>query len=150
MNRGMRKILASFALLVLATTVTASGCGSDNSNTVDASIDAPADAAPPDAPSYDFSCMANPAPTTAPDMLTITGTVSTLNASLMTVMVDGATVDICIANCNGPDKLDTKTDGVDSAAEQSEENRADAVRKDAERKADNLENQADATRDAAK
>jgi hypothetical protein len=88
------------------------GCGDDGGTAVDAAIvnvDAPADAkqfldVPP--PMFDFSCVNNPAPTTAAAQITVTGVVTRVEftGTLMFNPLDGASVRACAApgspNCN--------------------------------------------------
>lgn len=93
--RNLRACL--LGMLVLA----APACGDDGGASPDAQVVIIPDAAPdapsipPDAPAptYDFSCMGNAAPTTAPDPLTISGTAQDINiASMSLVAVEMATV----------------------------------------------------------
>lgn len=67
------------------------GAGADASDmsdaSVDGSLDAGADATPGDAPSYDFSCLGNAAPTTAPVQIMVTGTAQDIN--LFSQMFEG-------------------------------------------------------------
>jgi hypothetical protein len=92
--------------------VVAAGCGDDGGAAVDAaivSIDARPDAkefldAPP--PMFDFSCVNNPAPTTAAAQITVTGEVTRVEftGTLMFNPLDGASVRACAApgspNCS--------------------------------------------------
>lgn len=78
------------ACLLGTIVVCAAACGDDGGGvTPDAKIvipDAAPDAPPPpDAPTntYDFSCMGNAAPTTAPDPLTLSGTAQDINIAMM-------------------------------------------------------------------
>jgi hypothetical protein len=105
----MGKLRVSLVLALAA-------CGSSNNNTADAPPkDAPVDTkvfldAPPDAPSmYDFSCLGQAFPTTAPAAVDASGTAETLNSSFMLTPVTGATVDACpsaslTCPANGPNK----------------------------------------------
>src|SRR5689334_14502090 len=97
------------ACLLLATLA---ACGSDNTAkkpdapnpdaAIDAKVfmDAPIDAPP----MFDFSCTTTPAPTTADDPVTISGTATEISASGIMptfTMLSGATVDGCTGNCSG-------------------------------------------------
>ena len=109
--------LRACALVALAALALAA-CGSDGSTKVDAMIivadaapDAPPDAAIPDAPSYDFSCMNDPAPATADADVTIAGTVQEVILNGITPDVQpaqDATVDACTGDCIDANLLDTQ------------------------------------------
>lgn len=106
--------VALFALIAPA------ACGNDSASTPvdaltivdaadpDAAIDAPP---PPDAaPVYDFSCVSNAAPTTAPATITLAGTVQEVYLDLSTFQpgirnTQGANLTACVANCSGQDNL---------------------------------------------
>jgi hypothetical protein len=110
------------ALFVTGTTVftaaiTIVACGSDKATPdgslviIDSPIDMrpPADA-PPDSPSFDFSCSGNAAPT--PDAnVTIAGSVNEVgfNGSISFDALVGATVDLCTGDCNGGNNLGSGT-----------------------------------------
>ncbi len=74
----------------------------------DAAIDAPP---PPDAaPVYDFSCVTNTAPITAPATVTLAGTVQEIFLDLATFMPGirpsvSASLTACVADCMGQDNL---------------------------------------------
>ena len=78
---------------------------------LDAAIDAP--------PSYDLTCAGTAAPTTANAMVTLSGTLTQVDAMGLTpsfMMVSGATVDGCKANCTGgANKLATATTDANGA-----------------------------------
>lgn len=79
------RILPSASLLALSTLASACG-GGDNPEIVvpDADVDAPSPDAPIDAPpAFDFSCMSNPAPGTAADPITVSGSATNLNVIAM-------------------------------------------------------------------
>lgn len=109
---GTLRACALVALSALA------ACGSDGKSNIDAmiiledaAIDAPPDAAIPDAPSYDFSCMNDPAPATADADVTIGGSVQEVILNGITPEVQpaqDATVDACTGDCVGPNLLDTQ------------------------------------------
>jgi hypothetical protein len=70
--------------------------------------------APPDAfePTFDFSCMTDPAPTTAPDNITLGGAVNEVVLNGIQPGIEAshsATVDACVADCMDENLLDTKT-----------------------------------------
>jgi hypothetical protein len=76
----------------------------------DAEIDAPPP--PPDAQQFDFSCMNNPAPTTADDPITVSGFATGLDIQGMqpqTVPLTDATIAACVADCVGENQLDADT-----------------------------------------
>jgi hypothetical protein len=106
------------ALFVTGTTVftaaiTIVACGSDKA-TPDGSlviIDSPVDMAPPidappDAPSYDFSCLGQPNPTTADDPITIAGTTETLSQTGLQALPD---VTVQVFKSTSTNALDTQT-----------------------------------------
>lgn len=91
----LRAPLLAFALAPLA------ACGGNGSSNADALIivpDAAPDArpidAPPDAPSYDFSCVTNPAPATGVNPLSVAGGATDINLqTMMAEPVDMVNVD---------------------------------------------------------
>jgi hypothetical protein len=86
----LRAALLAFALASLA----ACGGGDANPDAVIVIPDAPPDARPidgPPAPTYNFSCLGQPFPTTAPAMITAAGTVQELTMQGLAA-VDAATV----------------------------------------------------------
>lgn len=95
-------------LLVAAGATLAACGGNDNKPDAliiipDAAIDAPPPIdAPPDAPSYDFSCAGNSAPTTAPAQLMVSGSASNLNPITQTVepVVDADVEAFRVGNAN--------------------------------------------------
>ncbi len=111
---GNIRAFASVAVLVLG------ACGGGNDNP-DASIiivaDAPGPDAPkaidaPPAPTYDFSCMTNPAPTTATTNVVISGLAQQVvlaSGSPTVQAAEGATIKACKGDCNGQNLLDTLT-----------------------------------------
>jgi hypothetical protein len=105
----------------IVATLALAACGSDKAKPdapvvlIDAPVDSAPDA-PPDGPSFDFSCMTNPAPTTASATITIAGTVAEVTGSIqnpMIAMSAGATVNACTGNCQGQNNLDMQTSAAD-------------------------------------
>ncbi|MBA3462245.1 MAG: hypothetical protein H0T46_19950 [Deltaproteobacteria bacterium] len=101
----------SVALLSLA------ACGDDGGSAkpdatiihLDAAIDMAPDTPPlPDAPSYDFSCLNNTAPTTANANVTISGTTQevAIQSMMPTIQANpNVAVKACKGNCMGPNSL---------------------------------------------
>lgn len=84
--------------------------------------DSPPDAPPPDMPPdafvADTSCKNNPAPTTATDPITLSGTAQGLTlagAQPQVNPINGATVDTCRDNCAGNARLDRQTTAADGS-----------------------------------
>lgn len=112
---GNLRAVLSVALLSLA------ACGDDGGSAkpdatviiVDAAVDAAPDTPPlPDAPSYDFSCMGNAAPTTATATVSISGTAQEVTLQGMTPSImpkNGVMVKACTGNCTGQNLKDTQT-----------------------------------------
>lgn len=78
----------------------------------DAAIDVPAIDAPPDAPSYDFSCSTLPAPTTATANVVLSGGGQevVINGGTPSIQAAvGVTVKVCKGDCTAANLLDTKT-----------------------------------------
>jgi hypothetical protein len=110
----MRSLTASpfIALTLIA-------CGGGNSGTPDAPIVVPDAPIPPDAPDpdapeqqLDFTCMNNPAPTTANAMVVLSGDANGLTLSGVNPQIaplTDATVDACRDDCAGQNRLDTQT-----------------------------------------
>ena len=84
--------VATFAFATLAACGGGGKSNPDASKPIDAAIDAPADAAKPDAFMADLSCINDPAATTGPNPIAVAGSVLTTNAQLQQVAVEGATV----------------------------------------------------------
>ncbi len=115
----MGNLRASLSVALLAL-IAPAACGNDSASTPvdaliivdaadpDAAIDAPP---PPDAaPVYDFSCVDNAAPTSAPATLTLAGTVQEiyLNGLQPGIRASAnASLTACVADCIGQDSLDT-------------------------------------------
>jgi hypothetical protein len=101
-------------------TVLAAAACSGGQDSIDAAVVVVADAAPdapPDGPTYDFSCFGATPPTTAANTVTLSGTIHELTydanaGSLGLTPLAGATVDTCPASsvaCNAGDRLDQQT-----------------------------------------
>jgi hypothetical protein len=114
---GNTKAIFATGATVFTAAVTIVACGSDHA-APDAAIvliDSPVDMAPPidsppDAPSFDFSCSGNAAPT--PDAnVTISGTVNEVGYSggITFEPLAGAAVDLCTGNCMGQNNLGSGT-----------------------------------------
>ncbi len=110
---GNLRAVLSVALLSLA------ACGDDGGSAkpdapiiqLDAAIDMAPDTPPlPDAPSYDFSCLNNAAPTTANANVTISGTTQevAVQGTMPAINANAnVTVKACKGNCTGPNNLGT-------------------------------------------
>ncbi|HEU0035733.1 MAG TPA: hypothetical protein VFQ53_34210 [Kofleriaceae bacterium] len=117
--RPMSKLHACAQVAIVAISSFAVACGGGDGGAKpdappivvpDAAPDAPPP--PPDAPEYDFSCMNNPAPTTAPATITVSGTANGIDLNGTQPQInplDGATVNACKGNCTAANKLDTQT-----------------------------------------
>ena len=115
----MGNLRASLSVALLALLAPA-GCGNDSASTPtdaliivdaadpDAAIDAPP---PPDAaPVYDFSCVTNTAPDSAPATVTLGGTVQEIFLDIATLSPGirasaNASLTACVADCMGQDNL---------------------------------------------
>ncbi len=110
----------AFVSLTLVTLLGAA-CGGSDDKPVDAMIIIPIDAAPdapPDAfePTFDLSCLGNPAPTTAAATVTLAGVaveVAVTTGGMPQIQAShGATIDVCEGTCAGGTGnflLDTQT-----------------------------------------
>jgi hypothetical protein len=114
---GNTKAIFATGATVFTAAVTIVACGSDHA-APDAAIvliDSPVDMAPPidaapDAPSFDFSCSGNAAPT--PDAnVTVSGTVNEVGYSggITFDPLVGAAVELCTGNCMGQNNLGSGT-----------------------------------------
>ena len=105
------------AVVTIAAIAFTAACGDDGGSgsidapkTVDAPkiIDAPPDAYVPDAPSYDFSCYQNAAPTTATATVTISGTAQEVSTSLAVQPSSGVSIQACKGSpCTGQNDIGT-------------------------------------------
>lgn len=111
---GNLRAVLSVALLSLAA---CGGGGSDKPDAplihVDAAIDAiPDSPPPPDAPSYDFSCLNNTPPTNIATTVAVSGTAQEVVIVNMAPSIQpngGVAIKACKGNCAGPNDLGTTT-----------------------------------------
>ncbi len=105
------------AVATIASIAFIAACGDDGgSASIDAPkivdapkvIDAPPDAYVPDAPSYDFSCLNNAAPTTATATVTISGTAQEVSTSFALQPSAGVSIQACKGSpCTGQNNIGT-------------------------------------------
>jgi hypothetical protein len=105
----MGNLRAVLSVSLLSIAAACGGGGSDKPDApiihTDAAVDTAPDSPPPiDAPSYDFSCLNNTAPTTAPATVTVSGTAQEITLQGMTPTISpsaGVAVKACKGNCTG-------------------------------------------------
>ena len=108
----------------LASALVLAACGDSNKGQpdapvhIDAAIDTPIDMPVDMGPTFDFSCMGNPAPTTADAMVTISGTATEVSiqgmAPSIAPLADAAVV-ACKGDCLGQNRLATATSDMNGA-----------------------------------
>jgi len=107
---GNTRALFATTTTVITAAITIVACGSDKAKTpdapvvlIDAPIDTPAVDAAPDAPTFDFSCMGNSAPSVNANV-TVSGAVEEIGfsgGSPTIAPLAGADVNLCKGNCTG-------------------------------------------------
>jgi len=110
---GNLRAVLSVSLLSIAAACGGGGTAKPDAPIIhtDAAVDTAPDSPPPiDAPSYDFSCLNNAAPTTAPATVTISGTAQEITLQGMTPSIQpnaNVSVKACKGNCTAGNNLGT-------------------------------------------